>query len=183
MSLAIMFSKEVHAYTGVELSPHYLLRQFGLRGDALAAYIGPCRVATDHLVDWEDRLKGDRIEAKWMLHLQGEFFGPSLREAVLLQRLLIASVAENLADRRILRRGNDLYALDRKLSVSIVTASPVSRLLHLGINIDPEGAPVPAIGLSELGLMPETWLPGLLERFAVEWAQIDWACAKVRPVV
>ncbi|MEK7689655.1 MAG: DUF366 family protein, partial [Bdellovibrionota bacterium] len=147
------------------------------------AYIGPCRVATDHLVDWEDRIKGDRIEAKWMLHIQGEFFGPRLREAVLLQRLLVASVAESLNDRRISRRGNDLFALDRKLSVSIVTASPVSCLLHLGINIDPEGAPVPAVGLTELGLMPETWLPALLDRVASEFQQMDWACAKVRPVV
>jgi hypothetical protein len=68
----------------------------------------------------------------------------------------------------------------RKLSVSIVTASSVSVLLHAGVNVDPEGAPVPAAGLQELGVAPEAFVTAVLERFTAEIEGIHWACAKVR---
>src|SRR5262249_29513423 len=150
-------------------------------------FIGSCRVATEDLVDWEDRLASDRIEARSMVHFIGEFFGhASLREGVLAQRLFIAILRDEIAARiesrglKCLRDGDDLFvpvATDRaghtrdrcddssngrKLSVSIVTASPVSQLLHIGINIDPSGAPVAAIGLGELGIVPEEWIPAVL---------------------
>lgn len=185
MGIQILFSHQERPYTGVELRPHFLLTELGLKGSGLAAFMGPCQVRTEHLVDWEDRLAQDRIEARKMIHFMGEFFGVTLREGVLRQRLLIASIAESLPGVR--REGNDLFKGDRKLSVSIVTASPVSLLLHLGINIDPTGAPVPAIGLLELGLssedISEKWAPAILQRFATEWESVDWACAKVRPVI
>src|SRR6188472_3959842 len=95
-SLAIQFSKTERAYTGVELRPHFLLTELGLKGSALGAFIGPCQVKTEHLVDWEDRLAADRIEARSMVHFIGEFFGASLREGVILQRLLMAIMGETL---------------------------------------------------------------------------------------
>lgn len=188
----ILFSEKPRPYTGVELRPHFLLTELGLKGSALGAFIGPCRVQTEHLVDWEDRLVNDRIEAGMMIHFLGEFFGASLREGVLRQRLLMATIGQAINEElkgrsgaaRVTRDGDDLFALDRKISVSIVTASPVSQLLHAGINIDPSGAPVPAIGLTELGIEdPERFARGILERFAEEWDSVEWACAKVRPVV
>lgn len=186
-SLATLFSKVERAYTGVELRPHFLLTELGLRGSAIGAFIGPCQVQTEHLVDWEDRLANDRIEARWMVHFIGEFFGMGLREGVFAQRLLMSLMGEvaneHLGKTALRRSGDDLFAGDRKLSVSIVTASPVSLLLHAGINIDPAGAPVAAIGLGELGVLPETWVPEVLRRFAEEWEGIHWACAKVRPVI
>ncbi len=186
-----LFSKETRPYLGPELRPHFLLSELGLRGSALAAFRGPCRVQTEHLVDWEDRLENDRIEAREMVHFLGEFFGEGLSQGVLRQRLFMAQVGEVLnaellragRTERVLRSGDDLFVGDRKMSVSIVTASPVSLLLHAGINIDPAGAPVAAIGTAELGLDPEAWVPKVLERFSEEWSSIDWACAKVRPVV
>ncbi len=189
-SLRIYFHPDELAYTGVELRPHYLLSHFKLRGSAIAAFIGPCHVKTEHLVDWEDRMQGDFIQAKLMLHFLGEFFGISLPQGVLLQRLIMATLAESLNTKlkqRVTRSGDDLFVLDRKLSVSIVTASPVSQLLHIGLNLDPLGAPVPAVGLLELGEtldeIKRVWIPGILESLAREWDEIDWACAKVRPVV
>ena len=193
MSVAVGFIDRELPYTGLELRPHFLLSRMGLKGSALGAFIGPCQVATEHLVDWEDRLANDHIEARSMVHFLGEFFGESLREGVLRQRLLMAAIAQSLNDRLekngaagrlgLLRRdGDDLFIMDRKLSVSIVTASPVSQLLHVGINIDPAGAPVPAIGLAELGIEPREWVGAVLETFAAEWNGIEWACAKVRPV-
>ncbi len=198
-TLATQFSKIERAYTGVELRPHFLLTELGLKGPALGAFIGPCQVKTEHLVDWEDRLANDRIEARWMVHFIGEFFGLGLREGVFLQRLLMSLMGEVVNEQLLAlgragslcrRDGDDLFipegegsGLGRKLSVSIVTASPVSLLLHTGINIDPAGAPVPAIGLQELGITPEAWVPLVLSRFATEWESIHWACAKVRPVL
>jgi hypothetical protein len=200
MAISVHFSKTQLAYTGAELRPHFLLSQFNLKGPALAAFIGPCQVETEHLVDWEDRLAKDHIQAKAMVHFMGEFFGSTLKEGVLRQRLLMATMAQSINDRlggrmgefRVTREGDDLFSKGRKLSVSIVTASPVSMLLHAGINIDPAGAPVPAIGLSELGiaggagdlpLQLEQWIDEVLRSFANEWESIEWACAKVRPVM
>jgi hypothetical protein len=191
--IATGFYPEPLPYSGQELRPHFLLTKLSLKGPALGAFIGPCHVKTEHLVDWEDRLVGDRIDARSMVHFLGEFFGHGLREGVVLQRLLMAIMAESLNERRasggrpdelVLRRGDDLFFRDRKLSVSIVTASPVSLLLHAGINIDPEGAPVPAVGLPELGV-PEArpWAEEILARFRTEYESMEWACAKVRPVV
>ena len=189
MKLVTQFTKDELSYTGIELRPHFLLTRFGLRGSALLAGVGPCRVETPHLVDWEDRLAADRIEARYMVHFLGEFFGIGLAEGVFAQRLFMASLGESLNERlaasgvRLRRDGDDLFVGDRKLSVSIVTASPVSVLLHCGINIDPTGAPVKAIGLAELGVFPDQWVPEVLTRFASEWEDIGWACAKVRPVM
>jgi hypothetical protein len=190
--LSTLFSTQPRPYLGPELRPHFLLTELKLKGSALGAFIGPCNVKTEHLVDWEDRLASDRIEARSMVHFIGEFFGGTLREGVLIQRLLMATMAQALNDRlsgrkgaqlRVLRDGDDLFVGHRKLSVSIVTASPVSLLLHAGINVDPEGAPVEAIGLDELEIDPVEWATEVLEAFSQEWASIDWACAKVRPVV
>jgi hypothetical protein len=133
-----------------------------------------------------------------MVHFIGEFFGASLREGVLIQRLFMALAFETLIERlkglpagrefTLSRSGDDLYVKQsghepRKLSVSIVTASTVSQLLHVGINVDPDGAPVAAIGLGELGVHPVEWAQELLLRFTEEWEGMEWACVKVRPVV
>ncbi len=183
-TLSFALSPREREYTGVELRPHFLLTELSLRGSAIGAFIGPCHVKTEHLVDWEDRIASDRIEARSMVHFIIELFGAELRETVLAQRLFISILGESLAEQGIAvrRHGDDLMLKERKLSVSIATASPVSQLIHVGINIDPEGAPVAAVGLRELGIEPRPWAEKALKRFADEWADIDWARSKVRPV-
>ena len=86
-AITTLFQDVTRTYTGQELRPHYLLAEMGIRGSGIGAFVGPCQVATQHLVDWEDRLANDRIEAESMLHFIGEFFGATLKEGVLLQRL------------------------------------------------------------------------------------------------
>lgn len=188
---------EPMAYTGPELRPHFLLEKFRIPGSAVAAFVGPCEVKTEHLVDWEDRLANDFIRSKLMVHFLGEFFGISLAEGVLYQRLFMAIAGQEIArttGKLITRSGDDLFwndgKEDRKLSVSIVTASPVSRLFHAGINLDATGAPVKAAGLFDLGigaaqdLAPvQALATRILEAFSREAEEIEWACAKVRPVV
>jgi hypothetical protein len=184
-------SHEVRPYTGSELRPHFLLSELGIRGSAIAVFTGPCHVKTEHLVDWEDKLAHDRIDASEMIHFIGEFFGMTLNEGVLTQRFFMATLLEvfneelqKLKKTSVLHRtGDDLWLEKRKLSVSIVTATPVSVLMHVGINIDPAGAPVPAVGLQELGLDPVQMMSSFSERFLKEWNDMKWACTKVRPMV
>ena len=64
----------------------------------------------------------------------------------------------------------------------IAAPGPGSALIHLGINIDPRGAPVPAAGLGEMGLDAAGLLQGLLERYRIEFESIRHATTKVRPV-
>lgn len=197
--LKTSFSKEQWTYTGSELRPHFLLSQLGLKGSALGAFIGPCHVDRDHLIDWEDRLsiqdESSEIHAESMVHFIGEFFGITLREGVWLQRLFIACIKDVLEELGVqpgsaFRDGNDLYigkvGFERKLSVSIVTASPVSVLMHAGVNVDASGAPVEAVGLNELKIPvdgPTGFTERMLQRFSAEWSSVDWACSKVRPVI
>jgi len=180
------FHPEVLAYTGPELRTHFLLSQFKIKGSGILAFRGPCEVKTEHLVDWEDRLVSDFIRAREMVHFIGEFFGVSLQEGVWLQRLFMAQARDLIAElsgNTVLRDGDDLFWDGRKLSVSIVTASPVSVLLHVGINIDASGAPVSAAGLGDLSVEPELFIREQMKRFSMEWDSIQWACTKVRPVM
>lgn len=183
MKLTTKMIDKKFPYLGPELRPHYLLTEHGLKGSALAVWMGPCEVKTDHMVDWEDRIAKDFIKSKEMIHFLGEFFGFDLRETVILQRYLVSMVCQELMSHGCVQKGDDLYIQDRKLSVSIVTASPVSQLLHLGINIDPSGAPVPAIGLKEIGVDALGLTQKVIERFSTEFESLEWACAKVRPVI
>ena len=171
------------AYTGRELRSHWILDAFGLKGDACVAFRGPCRVELAEMVDKADVARGVGIAAREMLHLICECFDPDLPRAVLRQRLLVATAGEHLRAVPGLRRdGDDLYVGERKLSVSIATVSPISSLIHFALNIDPAGAPVPAVGLTELGVDPESLAESLLEAFATELAGIEAARCKVRAV-
>lgn len=170
-------------YTGRELRPHWLLQTFQLTGDAIAAFVGPCDVPLEHMVDLADVAAGEFIRARLMLHFIAEFFDTDLEKTVLRQRLLVAVAAQCLSNvPGLTRSGDDLFVGERKLSVSIATASPVSSLIHLALNIDPTGAPCPAIGLDELGVDPHALARDILEAFVAEMDGVWVARTKVRPV-
>lgn len=182
---ALLHSEPI-AYTGHQLRSHWILDTFGLQGDAIVAFRGPCRVALSEMVDLADVAAGEAIEAAEMLHLIAEHFDRDLERAVLRQRLLICTIAEHLAMRPrvpgLCRDGDDLFADGRKLTVSIATVSPVSALIHVGINIDPTGAPVPAAGLAEWGVDPDELAREVLEAWAAELRSAHLATCKVRGV-
>jgi len=188
MKFQTYFHETELEYTGPELSPHFILSRFKVEGSCLSAFIGPCMVKTDHLVDWEDRLQNDHIKAKKMIHFLGEFFGITLREGVWIQRLIVSQIETFLLAEgvKLRRSGDDLYVehsgSEKKLSVSIVTASAVSVLLHLGLNIDAEGAPVSAVGLGDLNIDPKVLTRKILNWFETEFESVERATVKVRPV-
>jgi len=173
-------------YDGGQLRGHFIRERTGLGTDGLIAFIGRCDVRGEALVDLEDSERGDSIVAGRMLHLIGEHFSIGLREGNLRLRLL-AGMAREILDEsidriRVNRDGDDLFVGERKLSVAICTKSSVSVVFHMGINIDPAGAPVPAIGLEELGVEPEGFARALLDRYSTECRSIEIALRKVRGV-
>ncbi len=172
-------------YDGTQLRSHWILETFGLRGDAIVGFEGPVDVRGEHLVDLDDRSQGLFIGGGAMRHFIVESFGPDLDRAVFLQRLLILLVRELLAEhgiRDVRRSGDDIFVGNGKLTVSIATVSPVSCLVHLGINVTSEGTPVPTISLVELGLEPGGFAESLVTRFADEIEGMASATAKVQGV-
>lgn len=182
-----VLEKEI-AYTGSELRPHWCLENTGVYGSMITTWVGPCNVQTSELVDMEDRLAADRIEAKEMLHFIGEFYGINLEAGVLYQRLLISWAERLLREagmKGIYRSGDDLMTEQGKLSVSIATVSNVSVLIHWALNIDATGAPVKTAELRQLAWgKPEalSFAKKLLEHYIGEIEEIQIAQCKVRPV-
>ncbi len=171
-------------YTGTELRGGWVAARTGLSGDAAAGFVGPCHVPNENLVDLDDARAGFFIKAASMAHVIAEH-ACTLEVAVLRQRMLVAILGELLRARgkRMRRDGDDLYYDDRKLTVSIAAPAPASTcVIHLGINIDPAGAPVPAVGLSEMGQEPREVLHDLLTGYARELSEMAHAATKVRTV-
>jgi hypothetical protein len=182
--LAVRFLPGVQAYDGSPLGGHWAYKEHGIQGDSLLAFEGPCEVRIEALADLEDAKAGAFIYSPRMLHFVLELFGPSLEEAAARQWLMAATVAEALNARlkrpAVARSGNDLYVGRRKLSVSIAAPTGVSVKVHLGLNIDANGAPVPAIGLRDLKVPSRAFGRALLKRFSEDHARLRGARTKVR---
>lgn len=176
-------------YNGTQLHSHWIFESTGILGDSLVGFVGACDVGVENLVDLEDVRNEQPIFSQSMLHFIGEFFDISLKETVLLQRLLISLIQQRLKESvgaqfiaPIIRMGNDLYERDLKLTVSIATASPVSTLIHAGINIKSERTPVPTKGLNDYGIEPIVLAEQILDDFKEEFESIQRDLAKVRAV-
>jgi uncharacterized protein len=177
-------------YDGQQLVPHWIYRQFDLIGNATVAFIGPCQVDLGEMVDIEDVKASAPIFSPLMLHVIAEFFDSDLHQTVFRQRLLIVTakeLLETLTERKVMRKGDDLYLARAdgspgKLSVSIATTSATSTLIHTGFNIHTEGTPVRTVGLAELGIDIEAFARGLLRHYADEIHDIWLARCKVRAV-
>ena len=182
------FIDTLESYDGSQLVSlrNYLKHQ--LLGDSIVAWIGPCDVKVDHMVDGEDLLAGAEIRGELMLHFIVELFDSSLFAAVGLQRLLAGMVKdvvqltskESNLTAALRRDGDDVYSGDNKLSISIATQSPTSSLIHFAVNIVNRGTPVPTISLQEFNLDAKTLAVEVMHRFCGEIASIREATKKVR---
>ena len=173
-------------YIGSQLAPHWIYKNFKLQGDAIVAVIGECEVALTEMVDIEDVINNEPIYSKSMLSFITEQFNVNLVEGVFRQRLLICIIKELLEERGVfvVRHGDDLMIDGRKVSVSIATKSTTSILIHTGLNIVSEGAPVKASGLtSELGITDiKEFALEIMKRYSEELEDINLASTKVRGV-
>jgi hypothetical protein len=80
-------SDETIVYDGSQLRAHWLLARFGLVGDALVAFRGPCAVRGEEMADLAD-LDGPGIAGADMVHFVWETFtATDLLLAVHRQRL------------------------------------------------------------------------------------------------
>ena len=182
----ISYFNKLLAYTGKELRSLFIYHQFNLQGNALVAFSGPCKVTLADLVDQEDVKRNAPIFSKLMLHFLGEFFGDDLEKTILRQRLLMACIFESLMAKAPqfswVRDGDDIFMEKKKVSVSIATASPVSTLIHAGLNIETKGTPLPTFGLKEAKIEPAPLAALVLERFKSEMSGVWLARCKVRGV-
>ncbi len=173
-------------YEGFQLAPHWIYKNFKIQGDAAVAFCGECEVKLTEMVDIEDVINNEPIYSKNMLSFISEQFNIGLTEGVLRQRLMICTIKEALERRgiKLTRSGDDLYWNNKKLSVSIATKSVNSVLIHTGINIDSEGAPVNACGLTnDLGITDIKNLAlEIMDRYSEELEDIVLASTKVRGV-
>lgn len=164
-----LFVPEIILYDGTQLSSLWAYRTWGIQGDSIISFRGPCRVDFKEMVDMEDVLKRSPIYSPDMLHFIVEHFDQDLEKAVLRQRLLVVIIKEILESGqvRIKRSGDDLYINEHKLSISIATVTPVSTMIHTGLNISRESVPVKAACLLESG-----WEQGQLPALAAEICQL-----------
>ncbi|MCE1248395.1 MAG: DUF366 family protein [Firmicutes bacterium] len=185
-----IFPEQSITYNGVELAPHWIYNNFDIRGNAIVAFTGECKVSIGSMVDLADVKENAHIYSPLMLHFIAEIFDEDLEKAVYRQRLLTAIIKEELERRGIQgveRNGDDIFcpAPDGgkgKLSVSIATKSTVSTLIHFGINIKTEGTPVKTSGLEFLGVDPRSFGQSILKLFCEEFEDIFLARCKVRGV-
>ena len=184
----LFIDKEIK-YTGKELSPHWIYKNHHIMGNAIVAFIGECEVNLEHMVDIEDVINNEPIYSKKMLNIIEENFNCTLEEMVYKQRLLVTITKELIEklspDVKIRRNGDDLFINDRKLSVSIATKSITSCLIHFGLNIDAQGAPVNASDLIKDAKISniEQFAKLLLSEYKNETQDITLAASKVRGVV
>ncbi len=181
-------------YDGSQLSCLWAYSSFDVQGDSIVSFRGPCNILDEFMVDMEDKRKGARIESADMLHFIVEYFGVSIDEIVLVQRLLIGTVVDLLRDSvydeaEVEREFDNIFAYPPdedergKLSVSVATVSPVSGLVHLGLNIGNEGTPVRTAGLVEIGVEDiDKFAVEVARRFIEEMKNIKMDASKVRPV-
>lgn len=173
-------------YDGTQLSSLWSYKNFGLQGDSIVAFRGKCDVKIDKMVDMADVLANDHIYSEDMLSFIVEFFDLDLEKAIYKQRTLITIIKEVLEKHcavSIPREGDDLYYQSGKLTVSIATLSPVSSMIHTGINISSLNTPVNAAGLSDLGItVIDKLATKIMDAYKAEIEGIQMARCKVRGV-
>jgi hypothetical protein len=154
-------------YDGTQIAPLWAYSELGVQGDSVIFFIGEMKVPRDSLIDIED-FRSQKVDypisSEKAIHFIIEHFdSPSLRLAYHRQRIIVNIAKEriiNASGIHVKRTGSDLYVNEKKLSVSVATASASSSKIHLGINVTSRGVPkgVKAIGLEELKIKDVTGL-------------------------
>ncbi len=180
-----VFIKKDLKYTGKELTPHWIYKNFNLQGDAIVGFAGEVEVKLTEMVDIEDVLAQEPIYSKKMLNFIIEHFNVPLFETIFRQRIFIAIIKESLESRGFTTtlKGDDLFFEGRKLTVSIATKSLTSTLIHTGVNIFKDGAPIEVSCLDEMGIKNiEEFANEIMGNYEKEVQSAKMALSKVRGV-
>lgn len=178
------FIKDEIKYTGEQLRSHFAFETFGIAGDSIVAFVGPCDVKPEYMVDVDDLKAGNAIYSERMLHLIVEHHDMDLERNILRQLLLANIIKEKLNEilgRDVVDRSHtDLYDSDAKLSVSIATLSPISGLIHFGVNISSKNTPVKTLGLDDYGIDASKLAETVMKAYIEELDHADHARYKVK---
>lgn len=177
--------KEEIGYTGEQLHSLFIYDNFGIAGDSIISFVGPCDISLKEIVDLEDAKAGKRIFVPKMLHFIAEHFDIDLEKAILRQYLLIDVIKDILNEKLgkliIKRIEGDIFANDAKFGISAATASPISSLIHVGINIiAPEEPNIKFKGLNDFNIDPFVIAPEILEKYTKEIEKINLVRCKTR---
>lgn len=183
------FIKKYFSYTGEQLHSHFAYENYGLLGNSIVAWIGPCDIPFEHMVDLEDVLSKSPIRGALMLHFIVEVFNQNLFSAVALQRLLAGIVKDEIESRgnprssiRLHRDGDDVFWDDKKITISIASLSPVSTQIHFAVNVNNQNTPVKTAALDDFKINVNDFGKSILEKFSREFDSIEIATQKVRPL-
>jgi hypothetical protein len=176
--------KDKITYSGEQLVANFSYSAFGIVGDSIVAFRGPCDVKRSAMVDIEDLRAHNRIYSEDMLHFIVEHHDTDLEKSVLRQLLLVNIVKDNLNRRlkhiAITRVHSDLFDGDSKLSVSVATVTPLSTLIHLGINISSLNTPVKTKGLADYDIEPLAFADVVMQEYIAEVDKIYDSRCKVK---
>jgi len=180
------FLDENIKYTGEQLQGSWIYHVLGIEGDTMVSFIGECDVLREYMVDTEDLANGETIYSEQMLHFIAEYFEVEMEKTILKQRLLAVVVEETLNNmlgtHQVSREGDDLFDKESKLTVSIATTSPMSSLIHFGINISSKNTPVKTKGLADYRIDPKKFADEVLKRYKKEEESVHFASKKVKLV-
>ncbi|RME18215.1 MAG: DUF366 family protein [Bdellovibrio sp.] len=169
-------------YDGSQLRPLFSYMKYGLLGDSMISWIGPCEVLSEHMVDGEDKRQKASIRSDKMLHFLVEKFNSHILAAVSLQRLLVQMAKEqleHLSGKNLRREGDDLYWEKGKLSISIASQGVTSSMIHFALNVTNQGTPVVTASLEDLNVDPCSFAKDLMTSFQKEIESIEQATQKV----
>ena len=169
-------------YDGSQLAPHWIYKKTGIMGDAVVSFIGSCNVLDDQMADLEDLIQKKTIRSDNMLHFIVEIFGRDCLFAAAVQHLFISEIQNVLLEKdiHVKKDGDDLFIGDGKLSISIASVSPVSALIHIGMNITNDGTPVRTSALKDINIEPKAFAVTVMKRMDSEFSRIILAASKVR---
>jgi hypothetical protein len=176
--------KDEITYTGEQLRSNFAYTTLGIIGDSIIAFCGMCDVKLKEMVDIEDLKAGRAIYSESMLHFIVEHYDTDLEKTILRQLLLVTIVKDLLNDIRgtmaVRRVNSDLYEEDAKLSISVATVTPMSSLIHFGINITSINTPVKTKGLKDYSIDPYEFANLVMDRYTKEQDKINIARCKVK---
>lgn len=185
--MKLRFISEEMTYTGEQLRSNFAYSHCGIMGDSIIGFCGACDVKPEHMVDIEDIKSGSTIYSESMLHFIIEHFDTDIEKAILRQLLfatIIHELLNNLKGNVLTKRiGSALYDSDAKLSISVATVTPISSLIHFGINISSAHTPIKTRGLDDYGIDPKTFALEVMERYVREQDEVQRTRYKVRWVL
>lgn len=183
------FIRKSFSYTGVQLKPHFAYENYGILGNSAVAWIGPCEIPFENMVDLEDVLAQSPIRGDKMLHFIVEIFNQSLFSAVVLQRLLASIVKDEIVVRLgkkssvvLHRDGDDIFWGSKKLSISIASISVVSTQIHFAVNVNNTNTPVETAALEDFKIDVNDFASTVLKNLSNEFMTIESATQKVKPL-